>query len=64
MKILEKLCKNRIISDGGMGTILQANGLAPGQAPESFNLERPELIKKIHFDYFAAGADIASSNTF
>ena len=64
MKILEKLCKNRIISDGGMGTILQANGLAPGQAPENFNLERPELIKKIHFDYFAAGADIASSNTF
>jgi 5-methyltetrahydrofolate--homocysteine methyltransferase len=32
--------------------------------PDLLNLTRPELIAQIHDDYFAAGADIATTNTF
>ena len=32
--------------------------------PDLLNLTRPELIAEIHDAYFAAGADIATTNTF
>jgi 5-methyltetrahydrofolate--homocysteine methyltransferase len=32
--------------------------------PDLLNLTRPEVVARIHGDYFAAGADIATTNTF
>ncbi len=32
--------------------------------PDLLNLTRPEIVSRIHDDYFAAGADIATTNTF
>jgi 5-methyltetrahydrofolate--homocysteine methyltransferase len=32
--------------------------------PDLLNLTQPELISRIHDEYFAAGADIATTNTF
>jgi 5-methyltetrahydrofolate--homocysteine methyltransferase len=32
--------------------------------PDLLNLTRPEVVTRIHNDYFAAGADIATTNTF
>ncbi len=32
--------------------------------PDLLNLTQPELISRIHGEYFAAGADIATTNTF
>ena len=32
--------------------------------PDLLNLTRPDVIRRIHRDYFAAGADIATTNTF
>jgi 5-methyltetrahydrofolate--homocysteine methyltransferase len=32
--------------------------------PDLLNLTRPEVVARIHHDYFAAGADIATTNTF
>src|SRR6059036_1123637 len=32
--------------------------------PDLLNLTRPEVVARIHRDYFAAGADIATTNTF
>src|SRR5437764_1819095 len=32
--------------------------------PDLLNLTRPETVSRIHRDYFAAGADIATTNTF
>ncbi len=32
--------------------------------PDLLNLTRPEIVARIHDDYFAAGADIATTNTF
>lgn len=62
--ILEEL-KNRILFfDGGMGSLLQANGLKPGELPETWNVTHSGLIVKLHRDYLEAGADIIKTNTF
>ena len=50
--------------DGGMGTQLQARGLQPGEIPELWNLTRPRDVREIHAAYFAAGSDVAYTNTF
>ena len=50
--------------DGGMGTLLQEKGLAPGELPETWNISRPEVIKEIHKRYIEAGSDIVLTNTF
>lgn len=62
--ILEEL-KNRILFfDGGMGSLLQASGLIPGELPETWNITHSDLIVKIHRDYLEAGADLIKTNTF
>ena len=48
MKITEFLKDNLIYLDGGMGTLLQSEGLLPGELPERWNIEHPEIIKNIH----------------
>jgi len=53
-----------LLFDGGMGTMLQAYGLKGGELPESCNTKNPDMIRKIHKDYIAAGADIITTNTF
>ncbi len=64
-RILEQLAAGRIlVSDGGLGTQLQARGLAPGQSPEGLNLARPEMVREVHAAYYAAGADMVATNTF
>ncbi len=50
--------------DGGMGTLLQEKGLAPGERPETWNLSHPEVIKGIHRAYLDAGAELLCTNTF
>ncbi|MBR3750633.1 MAG: homocysteine S-methyltransferase family protein [Clostridia bacterium] len=50
--------------DGGMGTLLQARGLKPGEHPEEWNLSRPEVICDIHKQYFDAGSNLVCTNTF
>ena len=67
------------ILDGAMGTMIQRYGLAEADyhcGPfadcikelkgnnECLNLTRPEIIKAIHKEYIAAGADIIETNTF
>ncbi|HCY87156.1 MAG TPA: methionine synthase I, cobalamin-binding domain-containing protein [Desulfobacteraceae bacterium] len=64
MTILEKIKKDGLLFDGAMGSLLIAKGLTPGEAPESWNIHSPEDILDIHRAYYAAGADVASANTF
>ena len=68
-----------LILDGAMGTMIQRHGLGEEDyhaGPfgdcgkelkgnnECLNLTRPEIIKSIHKEYIAAGADIIETNTF
>ena len=72
--------KNKIlVLDGAMGTMIQRYGLEEKDYRgdtfarcnkelrgnnECLNLTRPDIIKAIHNEYIAAGADIIETNTF
>ena len=68
-----------LVLDGAMGTMIQRYGLSEDDyhtGPfaacnkelygnnECLNLTRPDIIKAIHKEYIAAGADIIETNTF
>jgi len=54
----------RLVSDGATGTNLQQRGLPPGTSAETWVLERPEEILRLHKDFVTAGADILLTCTF
>lgn len=64
MNFLEFLKNNTVILDGGMGTLLQSRGLAPGESPERWNLTHPEVITEIHKEYYNSGTNLVCANTF
>ena len=64
MKLLDFLKGRILVLDGGMGTLLQAEGLAPGELPERWCVSRPEVVTAIHRRYFEAGSHAVSANTF
>ena len=79
MSIKEELEKRILIIDGAMGTMIQRHVLTEEDfRGERFkdhpcdvkgnndllNLTRPDIIKSIHLEYLAAGADIIETNTF
>ena len=51
----ERLGKELLYFDGGMGTLLQERGLQPGELPETWNLLHAEEIREIHRKYIEAG---------
>ena len=61
MKITEFLQQNTLILDGGMGTLLQKEGLSAGELPELWNLTHPEVIQAIHRSYFRAGSHVVNT---
>jgi 5-methyltetrahydrofolate--homocysteine methyltransferase len=77
---LRRLLDQRIVVlDGSWGVLLQGKGLSPADYrgdrfgehsqdvtgdPDLLNITRPDVILGIHRDYFAAGADITTTNTF
>jgi 5-methyltetrahydrofolate--homocysteine methyltransferase len=80
MKNLQQLAEEKIlVLDGAMGTMIQRYTLTEadfrGQLlrdhahdlrgnNDLLSITRPEIIKEIHRQYFAAGADIVETNTF
>ncbi len=77
---MHHLLRERIaVLDGAMGTFIQQHGLSEADfrgerfkdhardlrgANEVLNLTRPKLIRQIHDEYLAAGADVITTNTF
>jgi len=62
--LLELVKQRTVLLDGAMGTELMARGLPQGTFPEEWNTERPEVIKEVHLNYFGAGSDVVSTNSF
>lgn len=77
--LLQQISKRILILDGAMGTMIQRYSLTEEdfRTPELANhpkslkgnndllsLSRPDIIKAIHAEYLAAGADIIETNTF
>jgi 5-methyltetrahydrofolate--homocysteine methyltransferase len=77
---LQDILKQRIlVLDGAMGTMIQRHKLSEADFRNEqlkdhphplkgnndlLSITRPDIIKDIHRQYFAAGADIAETNTF
>jgi len=67
----KEIIKEKIlIFDGAMGTYISRLGLKPEDfggyygLNEYLNITRPEVIQRIHLEYYEAGADIIETNTF
>ena len=54
----------RLVFDGGYGTMLFAAGLLNGACPELWNDTHADIVAGIHQGYFDAGSDIVETNTF
>ena len=64
-RFLERLQQREVlVSDGAMGTFLQASGLESGECPESWCVSRPDVVAGISRSYVAAGADVVETNSF
>src|SRR4051794_106631 len=77
---ISQIAQERIlVLDGAWGVLLQSSGLSEqdfrGERfadhprdllndPDLLNLTQPDVVRKVHEAYFAAGADIATTNTF
>ena len=77
---LDQLLAQRIlVLDGSWGVLIHRRGLSEEEYrgerfrdhprdlqgdPDLLNLTHPEIVSEIHDSYFAAGADIATTNTF
>jgi len=64
MTITEFLKNNIVILDGGMGTLIQAKGIKPGENTSVWNITHPDDITEIHRMYYDAGSNVVSTNTF
>lgn len=53
-----------LLSDGAMGTLLNARGVSFEGCFDALNLSDPALVKKIHREYLVAGSDVIQTNTF
>lgn len=62
--ILDAIQERILLLDGGFGTELIARGFPQGACPETWNVEKPEVVKEIHKSYYDAGADAVLTNSF
>jgi homocysteine S-methyltransferase len=62
--LLERLRTAPLLCDGAMGTYLYAKGIFINRCYDELNLSQPDLIRGIHQEYCAAGAEVIETNTF
>jgi methionine synthase I (cobalamin-dependent) len=63
-RFLKRLDEGHVLFDGGMGSMMIANGLPAGSPPEEWNRSRPEVVRRIHAEYVLAGAEVITTNSF
>jgi methionine synthase I (cobalamin-dependent)/5,10-methylenetetrahydrofolate reductase len=62
---LRSALKERLlVGDGALGTYLYQLGLPVGISYEELNLSNPEIIERVHREYYEAGARVIETNTY
>jgi methionine synthase / methylenetetrahydrofolate reductase(NADPH) len=56
--------RSLLVFDGAMGSLLYERGVFVTQNFEQLNVTRPDVVRRIHEDYVAAGAQVIETNTF
>ena len=65
MDWLTKACRERIVVfDGGLGTALQVLGVPAGACNEVLVETQPDMVRRVHEQFLAAGADVVETNSF
>ncbi|WP_432825432.1 methionine synthase [Dactylosporangium sp. CA-092794] len=68
--LLKTLAERVLLADGAMGTMLQAADVTLDDfeghegCNEVLNVTRPDVVRTVHEEYFAAGSDAVETNTF
>lgn len=60
----EAMREKVLVGDGAMGTYLYQLGFPVGISYEELNIERPDVIRNVHLQYYDAGARVIETNTF
>ncbi|NNE09323.1 MAG: bifunctional homocysteine S-methyltransferase/methylenetetrahydrofolate reductase [Gemmatimonadetes bacterium] len=60
----ERLLQGPVLFDGGMGTTLYERGVYINRSFDQVNLGDPELVRSVHEEFKAAGAEVLTTNTF
>lgn len=63
-QFLDALKEGVLLCDGAMGTMLYSRGIFINRCFDELNLSSPDLVKEIHREYIASGAEIIETNTF
>ncbi|HSQ32373.1 MAG TPA: bifunctional homocysteine S-methyltransferase/methylenetetrahydrofolate reductase [Gemmatimonadaceae bacterium] len=53
-----------VVFDGAMGTMLYSKGVFINQCYDELNVRAPDLVRDIHRQYVAAGAEVLETNSF
>ncbi|MCK6479497.1 MAG: bifunctional homocysteine S-methyltransferase/methylenetetrahydrofolate reductase [Planctomycetes bacterium] len=61
---LERLRTSVVVADGGMGSMLYAKGIPLDVSYDGLNLADRAVVRAIHEEYAAAGAEVLETNTF
>src|SRR5574340_623142 len=61
---LDRLAEGALVFDGAMGTMIYSRGVYLNRCFDELNLSNPTLIRAIHDEYVAAGAEVIETNTF
>ena len=62
--LLDRLSKEILIFDGGIGTEIYKSNVFINRCFEELSISSPNLITQIHKSYSNAGADVLTTNTF
>jgi len=62
--LLEHLKSSLLVGDGAIGTMLYAGDVPLGVCYDEINRSQPNLVRSIHEEYVAAGAEFLETNTF
>jgi methionine synthase / methylenetetrahydrofolate reductase(NADPH) len=62
-RTLERLGSEPLVSDGGMGSLLQT-AVVRARCPEEANLIAPEQVVALHVAFIRAGSDLILTNTY
>jgi methionine synthase / methylenetetrahydrofolate reductase (NADH) len=62
-RTLTRLGRDPLVSDGGMGSLLQT-AVVRARCPEEANLLAPEQVIALHVAFIRAGADVIQTNTY
>jgi homocysteine S-methyltransferase len=64
MEFLDELQSRVIPADGAMATLLIERGVPKEACFEELCASRPEIVRQVHADYLAAGAQVLRTNSF